>query len=156
MQQIYDNINLDIKQYGLSVMGVYPTKEDEGLPFTYSIGLCVLDIPELLIVGLGPRQAQPIINSLYQQYIEELINWSKPCIIADCMGNGYSLAFLSVEDERCKKDYTIQVGQFFGSEDYQVMQVIFPDKHGKFPWDDDYDAEHMPDQGDLYSILYGL
>jgi hypothetical protein len=36
-----------------------------------------------------------------------------------------------------KQFYTIQAGQFYGTEDYSVQQVVFSDKSGKYPGDPD-------------------
>ena len=32
-----------------------------------------------------------------------------------------------------KDEYTIQVGEYFGGGDYEVMQVLIPDREGKYP-----------------------
>jgi Domain of unknown function (DUF4262) len=36
---------------------------------------------------------------------------------------------------RAQDDYTIQAGQHFGHEDYRVLQVLIPDRNGRFPDD---------------------
>ena len=35
-----------------------------------------------------------------------------------------------------RDEYTVQAGEYFGHQDYTVMQVLIPDKHGRFPGED--------------------
>ena len=35
-----------------------------------------------------------------------------------------------------RTEYAVQAGEHFGHDDYTIMQVLLPDKKGRFPGDD--------------------
>lgn len=34
--------------------------------------------------------------------------------------------------DAARRNYTIQAGQFYGHEDYEVQQILFPDRSGRY------------------------
>lgn len=126
------DIDDSIEKHGRHLMGVGGSPTE--MPFVYSIGNHERGLPEVLIVGhLHPRDMVDLGNAFSEKMQElgrgftdgELIDLggAVPCRAVHCRP--------SVRDE-----YTIQAGQYFGHEDYQVVQILLPDKRGRFPGDE--------------------
>jgi hypothetical protein len=119
----------DIERFGRSILIV--GEGEEGWPFSYTIGNCLHGLPELLAVG---TLEGGFLNDLSQKMIDA----GKPFENGELV---YVGGRLPVKAIRCnvaaaQADYTIQVGEYFGHQDYSVMQVLLPDRSGKFPGED--------------------
>lgn len=119
----YAGIEAAIDKYGWLVQGVAANPA-----FVYTIGLHRRDLPELLFIGnMHPDLMKHLLNTVGLQISAEgepapgvlEIGWTMPAKIREC-------------GARAKADYTVQAGQFHGTEDYRVLQVLVPDKQGRF------------------------
>ena len=100
--------------------------------FFYTIGNQEKQLPELLIIGnFKSSDICGILNVLSDYMLEDGAYKSGDPIN---LGGEYPLLIYSA-NETAKKDYTVQAGQFYANEDYDVMQVILPDKKGIYPPD---------------------
>lgn len=132
MDKIREKMAADIARTGRSVLSVFPDGEG-GEAFSYSVGNCLKDLPELLVLGMRPEDAGWLINDLSQEMIKrgrkfgdgEVFSLGGPCPV--CVIDAA---------ESVKADYTIQAGHLIGGRDYDVMQIVPPDPAGKFPWDE--------------------
>jgi len=126
----------DIDQIGWTVIGV--EADDEGPGFAFSVGLFhTLEHPEVFIMGLHTQTAHRIINHIGeairagerfkagQQYQE---------IIA-----GFSIVFTEM-DRRHYREYLGYAGWFYRGPNFPVLQCVWPDKQGVFPWQPGYDS----------------
>ena len=117
-----------IARQGRSIIGVCSCAGDEGFPFSYTIGNYIKGLPELLIIGSG---SAPYLNDLSRLMIAA----GKP--FED--GEMIHLLMLTLPLKMIRasaiaqEEYTIQAGQYFGHENYAVMQAVLPDKEGRFP-----------------------
>lgn len=125
-EEFYGLIAANIERTGRHVMGVF------GDPaFAYSIGNSLRNLPELLVVGLDPKDGMMLINHWSALMIErgrefddhELIDIGGkfPCAALHCL-------------PAVKSQMTIQAGEYLGHQRYRVTQVLVPDKAGRFPW----------------------
>lgn len=146
----YNGVKENIDKYGVSLTSVFDP-DDAAPPFTYSIGMSQLQLPELIIQGLPPESSAATINLIHEMAEQRSFDYSQPCIVTGLLEGGYKLAFMPV-DERCKKDYTIQVGRYYNSEHYDVVQIVVPDRNNLFPWEEGFEVESMPPQGDLFVV----
>jgi flagellar hook protein FlgE len=48
------NVQKMIGEHGWAVIGVFPTAQDDGVPFAYTVGLTDKGLPELAVYGLDP------------------------------------------------------------------------------------------------------
>ena len=117
-----------IRRTGRSIIGVFPCEGDDGLPFAYTIGNDLKGLPELLVIGTSDGG-----------FLDDL---SRLMIAAGHTfedGQTFQMAGARVPVKLIRAnfsataDYTIQAGVFFGHHDYAVMQVLLPDRVGRFP-----------------------
>jgi hypothetical protein len=125
--EFYDRIDRDIKQYGRSIIGV-GSGDDGALPFAYTIGNQLQALPELLIIGM---MKAGFLNDLSQIMIDARGTFANGQLVR------IDGARLPVKVIRANKtaytEYTVQAGRYFGHDDYPIMQVLMPDRDGKFP-----------------------
>lgn len=122
----------DIEQYGWAVQVVMET---EGEPaFAYTIGLVRnFDHPELIIVGLKYESMFGILDVCGVD-VRNGRRFEDGKVYDDCL-EGYAAIFRSVP----KFEYRNYIGYacwFDGSWDIPVLQLIYPDKEGRWPWDE--------------------
>lgn len=127
MKTLYDRIADGISNTGRSFISV---AEDH--PFTYSIGNALVGLPELIVFRLWPTDACPLLNTWSKMMIDrgaafvdgEMIDigGAHPCMAVAC-------------DDHVRQRYTVQAGRFLDAECYAVMQILVPDKSGRFPTD---------------------
>jgi hypothetical protein len=133
----------DIEQHGCHIIHVM---EDEiGPGFSYSIGLFhTFKHPEIIFIGLNPELAQVLINNICsdikkgksfyggQSYAEILDNFE--CRMIEAKKEFYDEHFGQAQD-------------FYKSNDFPVLQCVYPTTSGVFPWDENAPegfAEHQP------------
>lgn len=117
---------------GQVVQGVYPSVGEDFVPFHYTIGNAVRDLPELLVIsGLRRDIAMMLLNTVGEMLRERGkpldeglldIGWNFPVKVRN--------AGTSVRDE-----YTAQAGEFALHENYSVQQIMICDRDGRFPGD---------------------
>ena len=124
-----------IKEHGCSVVMIEGT---DYLPsFGYSVGLWeTYKHPEIICFGLPHKTLHPIINT-----------------VADLIKNGQAFTanvqyqnifansvaeFLEV-DNRNIGDYFEVAIQYYHSKTFPVLQLIWPDRNNKFPWEIDFE-----------------
>ncbi len=101
--------------------------------FFYTIGNQEKQLPELLVIGNFKADAMcTMLNTLSDAMLEARCLPLEGSQIS--LGGDYPVLIYSASKE-AKEKYTIQAGQFYGNEDYDVMQVVLPDKKGVYPPD---------------------
>jgi hypothetical protein len=138
-QKVFD----DIKRYGWHVLGVEPDETSPG--FAYSIGLWhQFNHPEVILFGLPYEVMGRIINTIGEQVKAGTeFEAGKPYYE---IFEGYPCMFETVAN--------VQIGNFlcwarwfYGYEDqFPALQGFWPDKAGKFPWDEGFDSKFLPYQ----------
>ncbi|MEW6493544.1 MAG: DUF4262 domain-containing protein [Cyanobacteriota bacterium] len=138
-QKVFD----DIKQYGWHILGVEADETSPG--FAYSIGLWHhFQHPEIILFGLPYEVMGRIINIIGDQvkagtrfeagkpYYEILENY--PCVFE-------TVASAQIGNFLCWARW------FYGYQDqFPALQGFWPDKAGKFPWDEGFDSKFLPYQ----------
>jgi hypothetical protein len=128
LRHLHDNIDDDVRRDGRSVLCI--GAEDDSPPFAYTIGNALVGLPELLIIG---TLEGGLLNDLSRIMLErgrafddgELVN----------LGGKFPVKIITADVGRAQHDYTIQAGQYLGVEDYPVLQVLVPDRNGRYPDD---------------------
>jgi hypothetical protein len=131
----------DIRTHGRSVIMVF----DGDPPFAYTIGNWTRQLPELLVIG----GCNPPIGIALNVASDLQRDRSKPFAHGEVVhleGARFPVKFVNASVPCVKDEYTIQAGQYFGHEDYQVRQMLLPDGKGRFPDDPACDApfSHQP------------
>jgi len=135
----------DVKSHGWHLVGV--EEDSEGPAFTFSVGLLYsLGHPEILIMGLQPSISGNLINDMGDAIrAGQTFQAGKQY---DDIAAGFPLAFVAM-DRRHYRQYLGYALWFYRTLDIPVLQCVWPDKAGIFPWQPGYDSRFF----DLQRIL---
>jgi Domain of unknown function (DUF4262) len=132
-----DKLSADIEKFGWTVLLLEATTY---LPsFAYTVGLWKnYKHPEIISFGLTTKTLHVILNDAggiakTGQAIEVGKNY-------DDFFENSNTKFLNV-DRRNIADYFGQAINFYNSNDFPAMQLVWTDRKNKFPWDTDYEKE---------------
>jgi hypothetical protein len=129
------NIRDNIARYGRAVICVFPDEDSADKindAFAYTIGNSASGLPELLVIGMFDNTAKWLLNTLAEKMLERRGRFENYERID--LGGAHPVAVV-LADQSVQDRYTIQVENFL-QHHYDVMQVVLPDKAGKFPWDE--------------------
>jgi hypothetical protein len=126
-----------IDAFGWTVIGVSaPVGDVPSAPFAYTIGLSRLGVPELFVSGLPSRVAGSILNDLGR--LAKGGTSLRSGRLDDVLANDVPLELRPFDESRAQEF----LGQLIWFTDTfadgimpSVMQVVWPDKNGHFPWD---------------------
>jgi hypothetical protein len=125
----------DIARHGWVVLAI--KEDDEGPAFAYSVGLFhTFDHPEILIIGLPPKTAHPLINDL-----GETIRGGRRFEVGSrCDDVASTTLVFNGMDERHYREYLGYARWFYHGSDFPTLQCVWPDKQGIFPWEEGFDS----------------
>lgn len=125
-----------IKEYGYTVIFVFAGESDEdSAPFAYTVGLTEKGHPEMIVFGMPHTTAHRLISLAVEQLLEDKLVIGEPVSeIATC-----DMIFQHVEPSRAA-DYIYQANDR-AKRDLPAIQMVWPDRNGKFPWDADFEKE---------------
>jgi len=128
----------NIKKYGCHLALL---EADNYLPaFVYSIGLFKkFRQPEIICFGLKTSVMGVILNHARDLIKKgQIFEINKPY---KGFLEGYSIQFIAV-DKEYYANYLGYAGWFYDSSfDFPVLQLVWPDKQGNFPWDKDFNPD---------------
>jgi len=128
----------DVERHGWHVVGI---KEDErGPAYCFSVGLFhTLQVPEICIYGLRETSVMgQIINTVgdLMKSGERFADWHE----SDDVLDGFSCMFRRV-DRELYAEYFGYARWFYESDDFPMLQCVWPDGANRFPWESDFDAQ---------------
>ena len=104
---------------------------DDGTEFSYTVGLSTLGFPEVITYGLPQRVAQACLNRIGQQ-----VSAGKPPRVGTMVEHVFQGLRGYLLDASDTSDLVV-VGQVY--PEIVAAQLIWPDRHGRFPWESGYD-----------------
>lgn len=129
----------DIEKYGLSVILI---EASDYLPsFAYSIGLWAkFNHPEIICFGLSTQTLHSIINDVADlvksgQQIETNKTYNS-------IFENSKAEFVQI-DNRNLADYFGTAIDFYNSNDFPAIQLVWTDRNDKFPWEKDFEDEFI-------------
>lgn len=131
---------------GWAVTGVYG--DETGPPLTYSTGLVEFDRPELLIYGLDPELAIPLLNRAAELAIADAGLLGHP-YLDGVLRPPYRMATLPAVHTD-----DLAVTRVLYGPDFRAVQLIWPDAQGRYPWDRGYAIS--PDAQPLAGVPHPL
>jgi len=125
----------DVQTHGWHIVhvGVPAGEEAEGPDWSYSIGLFHgFGHPELIVVGLPWSTAEAIINELGSR-IRAGARFVHGMRDSDVLEN-HDVRFVALRADvyRAYLGYAIW---FYRGVEFPTLQVVWPDRAGRFPWD---------------------
>ena len=130
-KEFFSHIANVIAKNKRQIIGVIPSKKELG--FAYTIGNQEKGLPELLLIGNFDSES---IAAILNQLSDRMLELKQPFVNESLhnLGGTLSVKLLDALPEAHVK-YTIQAGQFYANEDYDVQQVVIPDQKGRWPDD---------------------
>jgi hypothetical protein len=127
-EQIHDAI----AKHGQSVQVVYLTAADPpgSQPFMYTVGNHQVGLPELLVVDTDSSVIAGVLNRLGQIQRERGTGFADEEYVS--VGGQFPVRIVDA-GEVGRSRYATFVGIYYGTQDYQVRQVLLPDTKGRWP-----------------------
>lgn len=127
-----------VAAHGWAIQGVFadPGRQEPG--FTYTIGVYRTHRhPELVVFGLPPEAAKTILNRVADRFArggEAIV----PGVRYDEILEGFPAMFITAAPERTA-EYLYAYEWFYQGQAPPVLQLVWPDEAGRFPWDEHFD-----------------
>ena len=131
-----------ISQHGWAVIKI--AAEDNSPPFAYSIGLHrTFHHPEIIVLGLPPDTAHQLVNDVGETVRRgEVIRAGET---SDGFLEGYTCTFRRVPPSQ----YPAYLGRglkYYAPEAFPVLQLVYPDRQGRWPWQEGVAPEFHSNQ----------
>lgn len=136
-----ETIRQNILKYGQHIVLVQRSDGDppDFQPFVYTIGNNDAGLPELLLIGDADEVYGRIVNILGQIQRER----GTPFTVGELVDFTATLPARIIDAGRKgRKEYAVQAGVYYGRQDIAVMQVLLPDRNGRYPGDPDCEAPY--------------
>jgi hypothetical protein len=127
-----------IREYKRHIIGVL----DAEVPFCYSIGNALEGIPDFIIAG-ATQQTGSLINTVSDKMLQE--KWKASYIRENPWFDlgGKVPVFLRECPPTTKKEFTVQAGEFYGFQAYDLFQIVMPDINKNLPGSENYDGSFL-------------
>lgn len=149
MDAYLSNCRKVIAEHGWMVQGVFPTVDDPGPPFAYTVGLCQAGLPEMVTVGLPADPATVFLNELAHRALAEEPKvgdrWTvdaNPDLVWE---------FAPVSDRWACENVTLP-RRLWPNAAVTALQVLWPDKGGNHP---NQSGWTLGDAQPLLAVAYG-
>jgi hypothetical protein len=130
--QLRRQITEKIAESGQCVQVVYRTEHEppDKQPFMYTIGNYHLGLPELLVVDTDKAIIAGVLNRLGKMQRDRRKAFADEEIVS--IGGKFPVRIVDAGAIGRTKFATF-VGIFYGTQNYDVMQVVLPDTQGRWP-----------------------
>lgn len=133
-----------IAQGSWAVTGVYG--DETSAPVAYTSGLSELGRPELIVTGVDPEYAGPVLNEAAARVVL-MPGFGAGSTITDLRStNGYPLTAIDVIDASPMRITALLFGDSF-----RAVQLVWPDRDHRLPWDRGYAL--TPDEQPLFGVV---
>ena len=126
----------DVNSVGWHVVGIH--EDESGPAYCFSVGLYyTFNHPEIVVMGLPHSVAHKLIN-LAAGYIASGRVF-RPHDRTDDLAESFTCSFVSVAVEHYKE--YLGYGLWFYrtlKQPFPAVQLVWPDKQGRFPWESNY------------------
>jgi len=139
-EEFYATIENNITNSGQHLQAVFSTKPEDGPPFIYTIGNHQRGLPELLIVGNYGASFAAILNDLGRRMRERNRPFDNGELVS--LGGSFPLKMVDVPST-VNETFCIQVGRYYGTEEFRVQQAVLCDPKGRFPGDEGCDRPYL-------------
>jgi hypothetical protein len=137
----------DVREHGWHVVMVAADNRSDG--WTFSVGMWhTFRSPELVMAGLGRDAESRLINDIGDR-VRGGYRPDPSVLVEGLLTSGLSLAVRPVDASwyRALLGYATWFAQ---RPPLPFVQVVWPDKSGRFPWDPEFDRSYLSDQPQLW------
>lgn len=126
-------VKADIEQFGWHCLHVYPRVGEDGIGFTYTIGLFAsYGHPEIIIFGLSKETSHAILNDCAEA-IKGGARYAVGEPISNVVGGNVRVYFRPVLANQFSIFGT--ASRYYGAVPFTAVVLFWPDKQGLFPWE---------------------
>jgi hypothetical protein len=121
----------DVEVHGVHI--VHVPEESGGPGFTFSVGLWEnFDQPEVIVFGLPQEIAHELVNLIADEANEgqQFLAGTRQ----EGLLEGYPVRFVDVP-RACYADYLGAACWAYEGDAFPAVQLVWPDKQGRWPWD---------------------
>lgn len=135
-----DKIAWIVEENGWAAAPVKPLEEPEPRPgYTYTIGFETrFGRPEVVIFGLAPVAARGLLGLIADQYAAG-VELPVGVVFVGLLENDLRSSLLEV-DVATHAGLVPAAVEHHGGTGFRLVQFVWPDRSGRLPWDDGYDA----------------
>lgn len=111
--------------------------------YVYTVGLCTFDLPEVFISGnMSEETAMGIITKLVGQWNDTAkIRLGRLPSFLNVQGKPYPVEVVEVDPKAAGVGYTTMIASTHPEIDHRLVQIFWPDEHGRLPWDAKYNKQ---------------
>lgn len=146
----------NIAKFGWSIVSVHPGEPAGDPAMSYTVGLIeTFQHPELIVFGISVDTARAVIHELGSRFFRlgQLIPLDEPI---DRILEGFPVILKSVPSRVAERNALIAQGRALERGlPFSLVQVVRPDPHGHFPWEDTYDRNFDALQPRRYETVSG-
>jgi hypothetical protein len=126
----------NIARFGCSVLHI--PEEDDLPPFSFSVGITKsAAAPELIVIGLRQELAQILINDYHQRVQAGEVFRAGERYTGFL--EGFEVALERVAESFYEEYLGYNLG-FYAGPNFEVLQLIYPNTEGIWPWQPEADA----------------
>jgi Domain of unknown function (DUF4262) len=125
----------NVRKHGCHIVGIW----DGEPPYVFSIGLFLnYHQPEIVIFGLDGRDSAAIINDVRDRAAKGQRYTAGD--VSDELLVGYRACFVDVPLQRYDEYLGTAIWFYYKSpRPFPCLQMVWPDRDGRFPWDTKFD-----------------
>jgi hypothetical protein len=140
----------NVRERGCHILGVAGDKDEP--PFSFSIGLALnYGQAEIVIFGMDPRKAAQIINIVRDDAAKGK-KYADGDVSSDILLN-VNVCFVQVPLQLYDKYLGTAIWFYRKSpRPFPCLQLVWPDREGRFPWETGFDPSMKRDQPTLKSL----
>ena len=128
----------DIDEHGWHLVGI--EADSDGPGYVFSVGIYhTLGQPEICIFGLSDGKVMGQILNTIGELMRQGQNFAD-WVESDAVCEGYPCVFRAVDRSLYAK-YFGYARWYYEGNDFSMLQCVWPDRAGRFPWDNDFDAQ---------------
>jgi hypothetical protein len=106
-----------------------------GRPSSYAVGLTARIAPEFVITGLPPGIAQHLLNDMAERVFHGAVPVAHGTRVSDLIAGFDAIIVDGTATEQVVAGVAVAC---YGVEQVRLQQIVWPDPHGRLPWDTDY------------------
>lgn len=149
MAEYLDETRALVAEHGWAVQGVFSVagEENPGPNFLYTVGLSTYDAPEFIVFGVAMEVGHAVLNGMGAK-VRDGARFQAGDLLDDVL-DGYNVRLVEVHDTT---EHLTVANRVYGLPDpVRALQIVLPDKAGRFPWDPDCELSWQPVLGTGYA-----
>jgi hypothetical protein len=139
IKELLETTKINIEKFGLQVIMVKPTSYCPS--FAYSIGLWQkFKHPEIICFALPEDLGHAIIND-----VTEIIKGGENVSAGKAYSNIFKdsrAEFLNVDPNNIDDYFGVAI-DYYNSNDFPALQLVWTDRNDKFPWEENFEEEFI-------------